>query len=155
MIRRAGTSRQDVDALVALRCEMWDELHPDTHADAAMIEDTRAYYAETLPNRLGWLAWIDGVAVGMLTLLVTHHPPRITGPERRGYVTAVFVAPAHRRRGVARALLREAIDHARRERLRRVLLRTSDAGRGLYESEGFRALEHLTLELGAAGRPAP
>jgi GNAT superfamily N-acetyltransferase len=148
MIRRATTAREDVDALVALRCAMWDELHPGAHADAAMRENTRAYHAEAAPNRIGWLARVDDVDVGMLTLLVTDHPPRITGPERRGYVTAVFVAPDRRRRGVARALLREAIDHARRERLRRVLLRTSEPARGLYASEGFRALEHLALELG-------
>jgi GNAT superfamily N-acetyltransferase len=152
MIRRATTAREDVDALVALRCAMWDELHPGAHADAAMRESTRVYYAEAATNRIGWLARVEGVDVGMLTLLITEHPPRITGAERRGYVTAVFVAPAHRRRGVARALVREAIDHARRERLRRVLLRTSEAARGLYTSEGFAVLEHLALEPGASAR---
>ena len=59
IVRRATTSPADVDALVALRCAMWDELHPGAHADAAMRESTRVYYAEAATNRIGWLARVD------------------------------------------------------------------------------------------------
>jgi GNAT superfamily N-acetyltransferase len=145
MIRRATHDAEDVEALVMLRRAMWDESHPEAPSDDRFVAETRRYYAERAPHRLAWLAFVDGVAVGMTTLLVSEHPPRMTGRVHRGYVTAVFVAPAHRRRGVARALLAAVVAHARSERWQRLVLRTSEAGRRLYESAGFSLLEHLAL----------
>ena len=56
------------------------------------------------------------------------------------YIDAIGTAPAFRRRGVARALLADAEDRARRLGLGRVSLETevdNEAARALYESCGF------------------
>ena len=70
------------------------------------------------------------------------------GPRSRVAVhRCTGTAPAFRRRGVARALLADAEDHARRLGLGRVSLETevdNDAARALYERCGF--------EPGEAGR---
>ena len=83
----------------------------------------------------------------------------------------MYVAPAQRRRGLARALLQAAIEHARRwpgvEQLNLGVTEASDSARRLYESAGFRVWgrepralswqgrfldeDHLTLDL----RPPP
>jgi GNAT superfamily N-acetyltransferase len=52
-------------------------------------------------------------------------------------VTGVYTIPAWRRRGVARRLVAACLDEARAWRVRRVWLRTSAAGRPVYEGMGF------------------
>ena len=66
----------------------------------------------------------------------------IAGQIVRGvlHVVGVAVEPARRRQGVARALLRAAVAHARGRELCAVALQVSTTNRGaivLYESEGF------------------
>jgi nitroimidazol reductase NimA-like FMN-containing flavoprotein (pyridoxamine 5'-phosphate oxidase superfamily)/GNAT superfamily N-acetyltransferase len=52
----------------------------------------------------------------------------------------VFVAAAHRRRGLGRALVRFALDHPAHRAIARWLLGTKDA-HGVYAHEGFRPLD--------------
>ncbi len=59
-----------------------------------------------------------------------------------GAVHDVFVAPAHRRKGIARALMQAALDHFAARGVKQVVLSTSThnaEGRALFESLGFRA----------------
>lgn len=63
------------------------------------------------------------------------------------HVNAVYVEPGYRRRGVARNLLRLAIDWARRHGCVRVRLRSSDEGVALYESLGFCPGREMELML--------
>lgn len=65
----------------------------------------------------------------------------------RAHVNAVFVKPEYRRQGIARRLMRLAIDWARRNGCVRVFLRTSEDGRALYESMGFKAGREMELGL--------
>ena len=66
----------------------------------------------------------------------------VAGQLTRGvfHVVGLAVEPARRRQGIARALLRAAVTHARGRDLRAVALQVSTTNRGaiaLYESEGF------------------
>lgn len=59
------------------------------------------------------------------------------------HINNVAVSPAFRRQGVAAALLRHLIDHARAARTARILLevrRSNTAARELYERAGFALL---------------
>ena len=53
----------------------------------------------------------------------------------------VFVVGAERGRGVSKRLVRAILDHPELQGLRRFMLATLDA-QGLYETYGFRVLEH-------------
>ncbi len=64
-----------------------------------------------------------------------------------GYICNVYVKPAWRRRGVARALMLRAIDWAKRNGCDLVRLRTSRMGRPLYEGLGFRQSDELEMEI--------
>jgi GNAT superfamily N-acetyltransferase len=57
-----------------------------------------------------------------------------------GYLCDVFVAPAHRGRGIARAMVRFALEHPDFQGLRRWMLATADA-HGVYAALGFSPLE--------------
>ena len=63
------------------------------------------------------------------------------------HVNAVYVAPSHRRKGVATRLMQLAIAWARAKGCVRVRLRASDEGRTLYESLGFRTGREMELTL--------
>ena len=75
-------------------------------------------------------AELDGIVVGL----------QRTRPLAPGiaWYEGLRVDAAHRRKGIARAMLRSAIDEARRQGVREIRLRTGgeDAG-GLFQSEGF------------------
>lgn len=61
-------------------------------------------------------------------------------------IVGIAVDPAHRRSGIARALVRTAVDSARERGLAMVTLHVSTANESaltLYESEGFLAHRHL------------
>lgn len=100
---------------------------------------------------------IDGAIAGFLEL------------DPDGHVDCHYVHPAHARRGVARALLRHAIDVARGAGLARMCVEASHGIRPLYERHGFACLGANRVErrgvvlqnwrmertLAAAADPAP
>lgn len=65
----------------------------------------------------------------------------VTDRATFGYLCDVFVLPAWRGRGIARALLAAIDAHPDLQSLRRFLLFTRDAG-GLYVAHGFTPLAH-------------
>jgi ribosomal protein S18 acetylase RimI-like enzyme len=72
----------------------------------------------------------------------------LAGRVRRGVlgIHGLAVDRAVRRRGVARALVREAVAHARTEGLRALVLQVgvaNGAAIALYRAEGFRALQRV------------
>jgi ribosomal protein S18 acetylase RimI-like enzyme len=146
MIRPATTD--DAYTIARMRAAMWDEMNPDKPAPREYREALYVYWYELLESgrAVGWIAE-DGSAVGVAMLLIHDHPPRPHGAIRRGYVTNVYVAPEHRRRGVGRRLMETVIAYGREHDFQRLELRTSDMGRDLYESVGFEPAEFLILRL--------
>ncbi len=67
---------------------------------------------------------------------------------------SVYVAPEHRRRGLARRLAREAVLWARRHEYPAVSLHASAAGRRIYERLGFEATTEMRLDLRRSGPSA-
>ena len=139
-IRIAGDD--DLDALVALRlcflAEVGDE--PDLTADAELTRATAAFFATQMAAGTvrTWLAEIEGALVGLVSVLVHAVPPMPEDPRTAsGFVVNVWVDPAHRRRGIARALMVRAADDVDDLGLRRLALDTTDAGRPLCESLGY------------------
>lgn len=84
-----------------------------------------------------WAAAVDGILVGWLTCALIPKPDR-----RRGtiYIDELWVVPAYRRKGIARALMEEAISKARQLNMWMVRLyagKANDAARSLYKQMGF------------------
>ncbi len=145
----------DVPRLVELRLAFDAELAggplpPDRETEhRAQVE---AYLASRIPSG-HFRVWVAEAAahelVAMAGRIVVDRPPH---PRSRRapevFVFNVFTAPAWRGLGVARALMESVIAEARALRARRVILRTSDAGRPVYERLGFRDPENwLQLDL--------
>jgi len=94
---------------------------------------------------IGWLS-SDGERVvagaGLMLLDWAPHPldPRST---QRGYLLNVYVEPEYRRKKLASHLIELALAEARRRKIRVVALHSTEAGRALYESNGFRRTNEM------------
>jgi GNAT superfamily N-acetyltransferase len=98
---------------------------------------------------LGWLAMAsDGTVAAGLGLWLMDWPPHVLGGgSRRGNIVNVYTERAHRRRGLARLLLNEALEWCRANRVDVVILHASKEGRNLYESVGFKPTNEMRLVL--------
>ena len=106
------------------------------------VDSMRAWWAAE--NRVGWLARVDGYAVGMVNAAIfTRMPKPGRAPQRWIYVANVWVDPAFRRRGIATDLMAYAVAWARAEGMVRMVLAPSPMSVSLYESVGMRAAHDL------------
>ena len=138
---------EQLDLLVATRVEVLraaNNLSAD--ADMRSVEaESRAYYAEALADgsHTGYLAFdgdrvVGAGGVSYYRVMPTYHNP--TG--RKAYIMNLYVAPDHRRRGIATALLDLLMADIRRRGVESVSLEATAMGRPLYEKYGFVAMEH-------------
>ena len=157
-IRQASLA--DVDAIAEHRARMFDEMGqvpPDT------FETLRAKSRERLRDFLergeyvGWLAIptkrpdvVAGGAGVQLREVLPH--PLSRGNQwngvaegRHAIILNVFTDPPWRHQGVAVLLLERIIQWARAERLDRLVLHASEAGRPLYERLGFICTNEMRL----------
>lgn len=148
MIRRAV--QDDAYLVTRLLAAMWDEMQPTQPADSDYRERLFVYWYETIGagTTIVWLATEQGRAIGMVALLLHVHPPMPISERRRGYITAMYVEPEHRRQGHGRALMDAAIAFAQEQRLQRLELSTSEMARPLYEALGFRDQTMMTFKTG-------
>jgi len=73
-------------------------------------------------------------------------PPHFLNREAmRAYLLNFYVDPEFRGRGLARALLHEALAEARRREIEVVTLHASKFGRRLYEQNGFKQTNEMML----------
>lgn len=147
-IRRALAA--DAPVLAEMRVRAQAERNGTAAADLVTF---RATCAETFGRALcepwlrAWLAYEGLQAVGTATLTLAPTLPRLDGGRRKaqsrawvdGRVRNVYVDPAFRRRGIARALMEALLNEADREGVDRLALGSSELGRPLYELLGFVA----------------
>jgi ribosomal protein S18 acetylase RimI-like enzyme len=94
---------------------------------------------------LGWLTSENGTVVAGAGLIVLDWPPHPLDPrkDKRGYLLNVYVEPEHRRKKLASHLIDLALAEARKQKIRVVALHSTDEGRPLYESNGFRRTDEM------------
>ena len=151
---------EDVDAIAKHRARMFEEMG---QVPPEAFEILRAKSREGLRDLLtrgeyiGWLAIptrrpdiIAGGAGVQLRKVLPHPLPRANEENkiaegRHAIILNVFTEPHWRRQGVAVLLLQRIIDWARTERLDRLVLHASEAGRSLYERLGFVGTNEMRL----------
>lgn len=149
-IRRAGVD--DVDLLTAQRRGMFVDIGQDDTALLDRMEEAfRPYAVEALSGGglVAWIAEVDGLPAGGLAVVEYLLPPSCRNISGRvAYALNMFVDPAYRRRGVATALIGEAIRSTRESGCELLSLHASVHGRPLYERLGFRDAPEMRLFLG-------
>ena len=156
---RLATS-EDLGAIAEHRARMFEEMG---EVPPGAFEILRAKSSERLRDLLprgeyiGWLAIptqrpdiIAGGAGVQLRHVLPHPLPdtkegNTIAEGRHAIILNVFTEPDWRRQGVAVLLLQTIIDWARAERLDRLILHASDAGRSLYGRLGFVDTNEMRL----------
>jgi ribosomal protein S18 acetylase RimI-like enzyme len=149
-IRRAVL--EDGQVIVAHRRAMfWDMGRRDLAALDAMSARFEPWLLAKM--RAGeYLAWFAASAGGEIAaglgLWLMDWPPHLVGSgPRRGNIVNVYTNPESRRNGLARSLVRAALDWCRDNGVDCVILHASEEGRGLYEGLGFRATNEMRILL--------
>ena len=109
---------------------------PPLSADVARDFWRRSLADIALGRRAIWVAWVDGVLAGTVTLDLAMPPNQ----PHRAEVAKLLVHPAARRRGVGQALM-AALEAEAVQRGRRLLTldtRADDAGEALYRRLGWQ-----------------
>jgi ribosomal protein S18 acetylase RimI-like enzyme len=126
-------SERDADAVLALmedltRPEVADDPQPQREVFLAHLED---------PDASVFVADVDGQVAGAASLWVV---PRLNWTTPQAWIPALYVDPAFRRRGAARALLDACAAEARRRKCHVLVLESGhhrSEAHQLYESYGF------------------
>jgi ribosomal protein S18 acetylase RimI-like enzyme len=149
-VRPATLHESDVDAIVHHRRAMFADMG---YRDEAALDQMSMRFRPWLRGKMEageYLAWFavapdSSIAAG-LGLWLMDWPPHLVGSAgRRGNILNVYTEPAHRRGGMARALMQNALDWCAANRLDVVILHASEEGRGLYESLGFQPTNEMRL----------
>lgn len=149
---RAATA-EDAETLVAHRRAMFFDIG---YQDRAALDGMAQRFREWVRPRLesgeyrAWLAVTpDGaVAAGAAIWLMDWPPMPFAFGSPRGNILNVYTRPESRRQGLARRLMQAILEWSRANHVEIVILHTSDEGRALYESLGFKRTREMRLELG-------
>jgi GNAT superfamily N-acetyltransferase len=147
---------EDVDAIAEHRTRMFEEMG---EVSPEAFEVLRAKSRERLDDFLtrgeyvGWLAIptqrpgaiAGGAGIQLREVLPHPNAGNKIAEGRHAIIINVFTEPQWRRQGVAALLLQQIIDWARAERLDRLVLHASEAGRSLYERLGFVGTNEMRL----------
>jgi GNAT superfamily N-acetyltransferase len=151
--RLRSAALTDVAIVARHRVGMFRDMGILPEAQRAALEaGSHRFLERAMPigNYRGWLAELDGAVVAGAGVVLRPLPPRPGSPDGATEVEVlnVYTEPAHRRRGLARALMHAVLDWCRTQRFAKVTLHASDEGRPLYESLGFTATNEMEWTVG-------
>ena len=156
-VRRA--TFKDLDAVIQLRLALLRE-YPDHPIYGRLQRDVSARARELFAAQLrstteamflasfqdtGVRAAAGVESIGILRCTESTSSPLLE-PSRYAYVSSVYVHPNARRRGVLRALLREADEWSRARGLDEMRLHNdadSESAEGAWSALGFQVVEHV------------
>jgi len=152
-IRAARLDEKDLETIVHHRRAMFFDMgRKDERALDAMCEKFRPWLKRKMAagEYYAWFAVApNGAVVAGAGLWLMDWPPLMTaGGKWRGNILNVYTEPAYRRQGLARRLMRVAMDWCEKEGVEGVILHASEEGRSLYESLGFEPTNEMRLTRG-------
>jgi GNAT superfamily N-acetyltransferase len=149
-IRAAELS--DLAIVIRHRRMMWSELgRRDQSALDLMEAAAKEYFQAALADGSyrGFLAEDrSGAVVGGGGIVISPWPGVLGQRQpRRAMILNMYVERAHRRKGIAQALMEAMIAWCSENAFAYVSLHASEQGRGLYERLGFKPTDEMRLEL--------
>lgn len=146
----------DADVIAAHRGQMFMDMNELTSQAAQEHLDLWAnWLRSTIPRGeySGILAVYGPQVVGGVGMMVHPKIPSVQDPAQfSAYVMNMYVAPQHRRRGLAGALMRKMLDVIRSKGMNSVKLHAAPMGRAIYDRLGFAESSNPELRL-SLGQP--
>ena len=119
-----------------------------TMADEALLESNRRYYMTHIPDRshIALVASIDGIDCGCGAVCFSEELPSPDNPDGKcAYLMNIYVREAYRNRGIAHIIVSHLLDIAMERGCDKIYLETTDDGRPLYQSLGFRNMTDMMI----------
>ncbi len=143
---------QDLDAVLYHRRRMFEDMgYTDRQALDTMLAISTPLIRSGLIDGTyrGWLVETtrDSIIAGGGVIILPFQPHPVDPRPQRAWVVNMFTEPAHRRRGLARRLMKTIIEWCREEGMHFLYLHASDDGRPLYENMGFKPTNEMRLAL--------
>ncbi len=139
-------SLSDLEILVSTRIDVLRSANQlDLSVNLNEVEEfSRLYYQEALAsdNHTAFLVYDDdnnvigAGAVSYYQVMPTYHNPS----GKKAYIMNMYVAPEHRRKGIATKLLDLLIADSKERGIHHITLEATQMGRKLYENYGFRQM---------------
>ena len=136
-------SLSDLEILVSTRVNVLRSANQlDLSVDMKEVEkSSRLYYQEALAsdNHTAFLVYNDddnvigAGAVSYYQVMPTYHNPS----GKKAYIMNMYVAPEHRRKGIATKLLDLLIADSKERGIDHITLEATQMGRKFYENYGF------------------
>lgn len=143
----------DIDVLIHQRNAMWVEAANvrDQKVLDTMAKAYRIYLERAFPDGI-FKAWLIAAKNGQIVagggISIYEQPPRPQDDTLRYvYVHSIFTEEAHRRRGLARAVLSTIIEWCRENKFKTLTLHAVDTSKPLYESAGFKPTTEMRMFL--------
>lgn len=95
----------------------------------------------------GFIAEVNGQVIGSVSCQILELYPILNLEYKKGYIWGLYVAPSHRRQGVATELMKAAQRYLKSIGCTRAVLHASDTGKLLYESLDYRESNEMALSL--------
>jgi len=141
------------EVLVRHYLKIWDSYGtPLEHYRADAAARILSFIASGRAERslTSFLAIVDGEIAGSVSCQMHQSPfPEVIRPEQRlhGYIWSVYVAEAFRRRGIALALTKKAVEYLKSIGCTTAVIHASDAGEPVYQTVGFELAKEMRLKL--------
>lgn len=131
----------DCERLAQLRVAMLNE--DEDYSDqfnTVLFDNTKEFIEHGLTDGSSvlWVALDGNLTVTMCCVTFFTLPPNDWCPNgKTAYIGNLYTLPDFRKQGIASRLLQLVIDEAKNNECARILLHTTDMGKGLYEKHGF------------------
>ena len=140
-VRQASVS--EIDKLLEWRMEVLRNVFgiSETNNVPDLYAANREYYLEAIPSggHIAVFAEIDGAIAGCGGLCLYKEMPSPDNPTGRcAYLMNVYTREEYRNQGVGKTVVEWLVNYAKRQGITKIYLETSDRGRPLYESLGFK-----------------
>ncbi|MFX0124642.1 MAG: GNAT family N-acetyltransferase [Candidatus Hodarchaeota archaeon] len=143
-IRRA--SLDDVTSLVRFRIALFKEmkwLKGEKEEEETFGKACEHYFNQFIPQNefLSWIAENNGEIIAVSGLVFFQKPPSPgNNSGKEAYIMNMYTLPKWRKKGIASRLLKEIVNHLKKEDIISISLHTTEVGRSVYESFGFTLL---------------
>jgi len=149
-IRAANTA--DVEIIAHQRAMIFQDMGilPDGDTEAEALLSATISWLHGLFAKQEYIGWLvqdreEIVAGGGIQLREKGPIPNCCRIGRWGHILNIYVIPAHRRRGLARLIMEQAMQWSKANQLDHLTLTASSEGRPLYESLGFTSSADMQL----------
>lgn len=136
---------KDLTELLAWRREVIRNVFGEEPSEELM-ERNSDYYRNHLPDssHIPYMATLDGEEAGCGSLCLSEELPSPDNPTGKcAYLMNIYVRDKFREHGIAHAIVAKLIEEAKLRDCRKIYLETTQEGRHLYESMGFRDLPDM------------